>query len=78
LATCLMAGSRDVQAVPESIDATVRALSHAPELEVRRLGRAFGHADDYGHVDLVVGKRAHEEVLPLIVDFLGRPLQVAA
>jgi pimeloyl-ACP methyl ester carboxylesterase len=78
LATCLMAGSRDVQAVPESIDATVRALSHAPELEVRRLGRAFGHADDYGHVDLVVGKRAHEEVWPLIVDFLGRPLQVAA
>jgi polyhydroxyalkanoate synthase len=70
--TCLIAGTRDEQAVPETIDATMRLLTGARELEVKRVGRAFGEADDYGHVDLVVGKRADREVWPTIIKFLGR------
>jgi pimeloyl-ACP methyl ester carboxylesterase len=33
-------------------------------------GRAEGFSADYGHVDLVIGRRAPDEVLPRIVDFL--------
>ncbi len=70
LRTCLIAGSRDVQATPEAVDATVRLLASAPVLEVERVGRAHGDADDYGHIDLVVGKRADHEVWPKILAFL--------
>jgi pimeloyl-ACP methyl ester carboxylesterase len=35
--------------------------------------RAEGHTADYGHVDLTIGRRAPDEVLPRIVDFLCRP-----
>ncbi len=31
-----------------------------------------GHCDDYGHADLVFGRRAREEVFPVIADWLRR------
>jgi pimeloyl-ACP methyl ester carboxylesterase len=70
LATCLIAGSRDVQATPEAIDATVQLLSGARILEVVRRGKLYGQEDDYGHIDLLVGKRASREVWPTILSFL--------
>ena len=70
LRTCLIGGSRDLQATPEAIDATARLLANAAELRVERLGLSHGQADDYGHIDLVVGKRAQQEVWPKILGFL--------
>lgn len=72
LPTLLIGGSRDVQATPESIDDTARLLRGVSELEVLRFGKPHGHGEDYGHVDLVVGRNAEREVWPAIAGFLSR------
>lgn len=72
--TCLIGGSRDAQAPAETIDETARLLRGASTLEVVRFGKPHGHEDDYGHVDLLVGRRAEHEVWPVIGEYLGRPL----
>ncbi len=70
--TLLIGGSRDVQATPEAIDDTARLLRGVSELDVQRFGKPHGHAEDYGHVDLVVGRNAEREVWPAIASFLAR------
>lgn len=70
--TLLIGGSRDVQATPESITETARLLSGVRNLEVARFGKPHGHADDYGHVDLVVGRHVGVETWPAISEFLSR------
>lgn len=74
LPTCLIGGSRDAQAPTETIDETARLLRGAKDLEVVRFGKPHGHDDDYGHVDLLVGRRAQHEVWPVIGEYLGRVL----
>jgi pimeloyl-ACP methyl ester carboxylesterase len=69
--TCLIGGSRDVQATPESVDETARLLRGVPGLEVKRFGKAHGHVEEYGHIDLLVGRNAEAEVWPAIVGFLN-------
>lgn len=66
----LLGGSRDVQCSPEAVEATARAIG--PHAEVALFGKAHGHADEYGHFDLIVGRRAPEEVWPAIEAFLRR------
>lgn len=34
--------------------------------------RSNGLSEDYGHTDMLVGRRAHEEIHPLIIDWLDR------
>lgn len=70
--TLLIGGSRDVQATPEAIVDTARLLRNARELEVLHFGKPHGHEDDYGHVDLIVGRNAEREVWPAISEYLGR------
>lgn len=70
--TCLIAGSRDAQATPESIDDTARRLSGVKHLEVKRFGKQHGHGNEYGHIDLVVGRHAATEVWPTISEYLGQ------
>jgi len=70
--TCLIGGSRDAQATPEAIDDTARRLSGVSDLEVKYFGTQHGHANEYGHIDLVVGRNAETEVWPVISQFLGR------
>jgi pimeloyl-ACP methyl ester carboxylesterase len=71
LASCLIVGSRDAQCNELAVDETARLLSRAPELRVARFGKSHGHVDDYGHFDLIVGKRAEREVWPTIRGFLS-------
>jgi pimeloyl-ACP methyl ester carboxylesterase len=72
LHTCLIGGSRDLQAPPAGIDRTAELLASAKTLEVARMGTPHGHAEDYGHIDLVMGKHAAHEVWPTITRFLQR------
>jgi pimeloyl-ACP methyl ester carboxylesterase len=71
LASCLLVGSRDAQCGELAVDETARLLSRAPGLRVVRFGRVHGHADDYGHFDLIIGRRAEHEVWPTIRNFLS-------
>jgi hypothetical protein len=50
-----------------------RALAHLPSGAASYLefGRAHGHAVDYGHVDLVLGRAAPGEVFPALGRWLA-------
>ena len=47
----------------------------AHDKELVLIGTAFGHAVDYGHGDLIVGRDADRDVYPPIVKFLERHAQ---
>ncbi len=34
-------------------------------------GRAHGFSEDYGHADLILGRRAPDEIFPLVETFLS-------
>jgi polyhydroxyalkanoate synthase len=70
--TLLVAGSRDVQCPPESVAATFALLTGCDGKQAVTLGTTHGHADDYGHFDPFVGKRAPEEAWPVMTSFLDR------
>jgi pimeloyl-ACP methyl ester carboxylesterase len=67
--TCLLGGSKDPQCTPLALEVTVQLLS-GTELEVVRFGKAHGQAEDYGHIDFLVGRRAPDEVWPTITRWL--------
>ena len=69
--TLLLGGSRDPQCTPEASAVTFELLSSAREKKLAMFGKAYGHADDYGHFDLIMGKRAPAEVWPEITAFLA-------
>lgn len=64
----LVAGTGDVQCPVEAVQRTAELIG--PHASVAAFGRAFGHPTDYGHFDLIVGRRAPEEVWPRIDAFL--------
>lgn len=66
----LLVGTADMQCGEGSVDATARLLTGA-RTRVVRLGRAHGQAEDYGHFDLIAGKRANLEVWPILAEFLA-------
>ena len=72
LPTLLLVGSRDPQCNIAAVDETIRLIGHVEELEVRPLGREFGHQEDYGHFDLILGRNAKQESWPLILNWLQR------
>jgi pimeloyl-ACP methyl ester carboxylesterase len=55
------------------VEATEDTIAQVPEAyrEMRLFGKAHGERDDYGHCDLLMGRRASEEVFPVISDWLG-------
>lgn len=63
-----LAGSRDAQCPPGAVKRTVASLSPASRVAV--FGRDHGHADEYGHFDLLVGRHARREVFPAIEGWL--------
>ncbi|MDD9969733.1 MAG: alpha/beta fold hydrolase [Myxococcales bacterium] len=67
----LIAGAGDLQCSVEAVDQTARMLDHLDELRVHVFGKAYGHADDYGHFDLMVGRHAEHEVWPELVRWLN-------
>lgn len=64
------AGSRDQLATP---DAVRRVLDYLPAgaASYVEFGREHGHRTDYGHVDIILGRGAPEEVFPTIANWLG-------
>lgn len=69
--TLLLGGSRDLQCTPEASAMTYELLSGVREKKLTMFGKPFGHEDDYGHFDLIMGKRAAAEVWPEITAFLA-------
>jgi len=69
--TMLVAGSCDVQCPPESVAATFALLTGCEDKQAVTVGTSYGHADDYGHFDPFVGKRAPQETWPLMTAFLA-------
>lgn len=65
-----LAGANDLLAPPEAVH-LVQALVSGP-VELVRVGLREGFSTDYGHGDLVLGRRAPDEVLPRLADFLAR------
>lgn len=65
----VIAGAADRIATPEAVAA---ALRHLPTTGAHyiELSRANGHAADYGHVDIVLGRAAPDDVFPKIARWL--------
>ena len=66
-----IAGTLDRQCPPDAAEGTIGALGCADK-KLAVFGRAHGHGDDYGHFDLLVGRRARDEVWPVIEEWLLR------
>ena len=60
-----LAGDRDAQCPLAAAEGTLSALGSSRR-EFRAFGPEFGHADHYGHFDLLMGLRAKTEVFPAI------------
>ncbi|HMI91924.1 MAG TPA: alpha/beta fold hydrolase, partial [Polyangiales bacterium] len=72
--TLMIGGSADPQCPSEATEASFTLLAGVQDKRRVTFGKAFGQADDYGHFDLLVGKRAASEVWPHIEAFLaGEP-----
>jgi pimeloyl-ACP methyl ester carboxylesterase len=69
--TLVLGGTRDVQCPPEAVTETFERLTGCADKRLLMFGKAHGHEDDYGHFDLLVGKRAAREVWPHVTEFLG-------
>jgi len=69
--TLMIGGSADPQCPPEATEASFALLAGVQDKRRVTFGKAYGEADDYGHFDLLVGKRAASEVWPHIEAFLG-------
>lgn len=73
----ILSGTVDNIAPVESVEKLARALG-SNVLHYREMGVDNGCLANYGHVDLLVGKRAKLEVYPLIADFLRESLYTHA
>jgi len=65
----LLAGSRDLLAPPMAVARAKEHLGGPVKLVIA--GKAHGFAEDYGHADLVLGRRAPHEIFPLVEAFLS-------
>jgi alpha-beta hydrolase superfamily lysophospholipase len=64
-----LAGERDAQCPPDAARRTLEAVG-SKRRELRVFGKSHGEVDDYGHFDLLMGRRAKSEVFPHIDRFL--------
>jgi predicted alpha/beta hydrolase len=67
--TLVVAGACDRLATPETVAEAFEAIRTAAKRFVV-LGTEAGLASDYGHVDMILGRRAPDEVFPLVADWL--------
>lgn len=67
--TLVIAGSVDQVAPPWAVRPAFERLG-SPDKTWLKLGRGGGQREEYGHLDLVLGDWAHEEVFPAISDWL--------
>ena len=67
----MIAGEGDVMSDIPSTQMTFDGVS-SPDKTLMRFGKRNGHADDYGHCDLVWSRYAPVEVFPPVIDWLDR------
>ena len=65
----LLAGSRDLIAPPMSVARAQQFLGGPVKLVIA--GRGHGFAEDYGHGDIVLGRKAPDEIFPVVESFLA-------
>ena len=65
----LLAGSRDLLAPPMAVARAREFLGSPAKLVVA--GKTHGFACDYGHGDLILGRKAPDEIFPVIESFLA-------
>lgn len=66
-----VSGSEDRQCPVEAVDAAHELVGSTDKTHYK-VGKRHGHADDYGHFDLIVGKRAEQEVWPELGAWLDK------
>jgi pimeloyl-ACP methyl ester carboxylesterase len=66
----LVAGIKDMLAPPSTVTPTLKLLGGPAEYLLLAMSQGF--SADYGHGDLVLGRRAPEEVFPKVAEFLER------
>jgi pimeloyl-ACP methyl ester carboxylesterase len=65
----LIAGSHDLLAPPDSVLALQRQVKGRGEVVIA--GKAHGFEEDYGHGDLLLGRKAPDELFPRVAAFLA-------
>ncbi len=65
----VMSGAVDGIAPPAAVERAALKLGGS-QVRYREMGTRFGDCIDYGHIDLLVGKHAPQEVFPRIIEFL--------
>ena len=75
--TLVLSGTVDNIAPVDAVEKLAQLLG-STILHYREMGVKNGCLTDYGHVDLLVGKRARQEVFPLVADFLRESLYSTA
>lgn len=68
--TLLLAGSRDRQVSVQAVHKTADLLGG--ESRVQIFGKDHGQPDEYGHWDLLLGRRAEQEVWPQVLGWLRK------
>ncbi|MDQ7783388.1 MAG: alpha/beta fold hydrolase [Desulfomonilaceae bacterium] len=68
----LISGSKDVMAPPASVCGASQPGYDQGERQCVTCGRDAGCKEDYGHIDLLIGKDAETEVYPVILDWLRK------
>jgi pimeloyl-ACP methyl ester carboxylesterase len=66
----VVGGAKDLMAPPDSVIAACQTGDQTAERKCRIFGKETGCVEDYGHVDLLMGVRAEEEVFPHLLKWL--------
>jgi pimeloyl-ACP methyl ester carboxylesterase len=67
--TLLIGGEKDLLAPPKALEATRSALG-SKDRTLRIFGTKKKDSADYGHFDLILGKKSRQEVFPVIARWL--------
>jgi len=76
LPALFIAGRVDVAADPEIVRWAYERTSSSDKT-FREFGLVWGHSADYGHDDLILGRRSRDEVFPVIEQWLEGRAKVA-
>jgi pimeloyl-ACP methyl ester carboxylesterase len=69
----LIGASKDRVVPSESVQRTFDAIVGGGKRRIEVLGKARGCHNEYGHMDLRVGRHAEEEVFPLVLEWMCSP-----
>ncbi len=67
----LGSGAKDVMAPPEAVIAALDVLRDDRERSCVVFGKVSGCAEDYGHMDLLVGARSEREIFPSVLRWVA-------